>query len=194
MEVPRLVFKSELQLPAHTTAHSNTGSFNPLSKARDWTHILMDSSRVHYSWATTGTPILIFGLVHSTNIYWVSIVCQTWYLALNIIVYKTHLIFTLVGWLSSSYITLKHVDRDDDEGKLSIRAILFKLQVHCYLLSGLWEKASKQIDRHLPDLQSYFYQKKLYMSMPGTLQGLNKYISNEGGSSDIIIFSYLFLM
>ena len=29
---------------------------NPLSKARDWTLILMDTSRIHYHWATTGTP------------------------------------------------------------------------------------------------------------------------------------------
>ena len=29
---------------------------NPLSKARDWTHILMGTRRVHYHWATMGTP------------------------------------------------------------------------------------------------------------------------------------------
>ena len=28
---------------------------NPLSKVRDWTHILMDTSRAHYSWAIEGT-------------------------------------------------------------------------------------------------------------------------------------------
>ena len=28
---------------------------NPLSKARDWNCILMDTSRVHYRWATMGT-------------------------------------------------------------------------------------------------------------------------------------------
>ena len=28
----------------YTGAHDNAGSFNPLSKARDWTHILMDTS------------------------------------------------------------------------------------------------------------------------------------------------------
>ena len=36
---------------------------NPLSKARDWTHIFMDSSWVHYLWATRELPgkmILIF--------------------------------------------------------------------------------------------------------------------------------------
>ena len=58
-------------------SHSNTGSKphlkvalhhsswqhqipNPLSKARDWTCILMDSSGVHYCWTTTGTPIKTF--------------------------------------------------------------------------------------------------------------------------------------
>ena len=29
---------------------------NPLSKVRDWTHILMVISQVHYCWATMGTP------------------------------------------------------------------------------------------------------------------------------------------
>ena len=29
---------------------------NPLSKARDWTHVLMDTSWIHYHWTTMGTP------------------------------------------------------------------------------------------------------------------------------------------
>ena len=29
---------------------------NPLSEARDWTHILVNTSRVCYHWATMGTP------------------------------------------------------------------------------------------------------------------------------------------
>ena len=33
---------------------------NPLSRAKDQTCVLMDSSWVHYHWATTGTPILVF--------------------------------------------------------------------------------------------------------------------------------------
>ena len=37
-------------------SHSNARSFKPLSEARDQTHVLMDTSRVHYHWATTGTP------------------------------------------------------------------------------------------------------------------------------------------
>ena len=73
-----LVFgvKSELQLPvyttatalgiwamaaAYTTAHGNAGIPDPLSRARDQTHFLMDTSWVHYCWATMGTPApLIF--------------------------------------------------------------------------------------------------------------------------------------
>ena len=62
MEVPRLGVESELQLPTYATAttmqdlshicslhHSlqKLWILNPLSKARDQTHILMDSSRVH---------------------------------------------------------------------------------------------------------------------------------------------------
>ena len=56
MEVPKLEVESELQLPAHS--HSNKGSelhhssrplqiLNPLSKARDRTHILLNTSQVH---------------------------------------------------------------------------------------------------------------------------------------------------
>ena len=29
---------------------------NPMSNARDWTHIFLDTSLVHYHWATKGTP------------------------------------------------------------------------------------------------------------------------------------------
>lgn len=59
MEVPRLEIKSELLLLAYAIAtalpdlscicylyHSNIRSLNPLSGARDWTHILMDTSQV----------------------------------------------------------------------------------------------------------------------------------------------------
>ena len=34
-EVPRLGVKSELQPLSYTTTHGNSGSFNPLSQARD---------------------------------------------------------------------------------------------------------------------------------------------------------------
>ena len=59
MKVPRLGVESELQVLAYATAtttpdpsgicelhhsHGSTGSFNPLSEARDQTHILMDTS------------------------------------------------------------------------------------------------------------------------------------------------------
>ena len=74
MEAPRLRVKLELQqLPAYTTAtrdpscicdlhqRSRQGQIlYPLSKARDQTHVLMDPSRVHYHWATTGTPYNVF--------------------------------------------------------------------------------------------------------------------------------------
>ena len=70
-EIPRLGVQLELQLPAYTTTtttpdpscicdlhHSSRQHWilNPLSKARDRTHVLMDPSQVHYCWVTTGTP------------------------------------------------------------------------------------------------------------------------------------------
>ena len=75
MEVSRLGVKSELQLPACTTAYATQDpsyicdlhhSFqqqqilNPLSKAGDGTRILMDTSWVHYLWATKQTPNGVF--------------------------------------------------------------------------------------------------------------------------------------
>ena len=63
MEVPRLVVELELQLPAYTTAiatrdpsrvydlcHNSRQRqiLNPLSEARDWTRVLMDTSSVHW--------------------------------------------------------------------------------------------------------------------------------------------------
>ena len=71
MEVPRLGVESELQLPAYTTAratqhlrsirdlyHSSQQCriFNPLSKAQEQTHILMDPRWIHFHRATTGIP------------------------------------------------------------------------------------------------------------------------------------------
>ena len=75
MKVPRLGVKSELQLPDYTTATAtwdpslicnlHHGSqqwqiLNLLSEARDITHVLMDTSWVHYHWATMGTPTPIY--------------------------------------------------------------------------------------------------------------------------------------
>ena len=71
MEVPRLGVESGLQLPAYTTVTA-TGNprcicdlhpslrqhpiLNPLSKARDQSWVLMDTSRVCYCWAVMETP------------------------------------------------------------------------------------------------------------------------------------------
>ena len=71
MVVPCLGVESELRLPAYTTAtatwdpssicdlyHSSQqcGILNPLNKARDQSHILMDISQVRYHWAMMRTP------------------------------------------------------------------------------------------------------------------------------------------
>ena len=42
----------------YTTAHSNSGSFNPVNEARDQTQILMDISQIHFPCTTMGTPVL----------------------------------------------------------------------------------------------------------------------------------------
>ena len=75
MEVPRLGIKLELQLLAYTTAtamwdpshvfnlhHSSQQCriLNPLSRARDQTHVLINTSQVCYHWATMETPVHAF--------------------------------------------------------------------------------------------------------------------------------------
>ena len=76
MEVRRLGVESEPQLWAYTTAtatqdpscifslyHSSQQcQLNPLSKARDRTCVLMDTSQVHYCWAMMGNTLLFFSL------------------------------------------------------------------------------------------------------------------------------------
>ena len=72
MEVPRLGVESELQLPASTTATTMADLSHicnpykssqqhwipdPLSEARDRTHILMNTSRIHFCYTMMGTPI-----------------------------------------------------------------------------------------------------------------------------------------
>ena len=66
MEVPRLGVQLELQLPAIATATATPDPScvslwqhqipDPLSKARDQTSILMDTSWIYFCCATEGTP------------------------------------------------------------------------------------------------------------------------------------------
>ena len=76
MEVPRLGVKSELQLPACATAAGTRDPscicklhcssqlcqiLNPVSKARNQTYVLRNTSRIHFHCATTRTPgVVIF--------------------------------------------------------------------------------------------------------------------------------------
>ena len=69
MEVPRLGIKPELQLPVYTTTTAmpdlslvcdlcswHHRILNPLSKAREWTCVLLDTSRVRFCSTSVGTP------------------------------------------------------------------------------------------------------------------------------------------
>ena len=82
MEVPSLGLKLELQLLAYSTAtalldancifdlhHSswNTGSFNPLRKARDQTHILLDTSQILNLMSHNGNSQLYFYTLATNN-------------------------------------------------------------------------------------------------------------------------------
>ena len=83
MEVPSLGVELELWLLAYTRAtatpdpscicdldHSSWQHWilNPLSKAKERTRILMDTSRVYYCWATMGTPnVLLFNSISITH-------------------------------------------------------------------------------------------------------------------------------
>ena len=82
MEIPRLGVQSELQLPAYTIGiampnpshvcdlhHSSQQLWilNPLGEAQDPLGVLMDTSPVCYSWATTGTLILLISFWESTQ-------------------------------------------------------------------------------------------------------------------------------
>ena len=46
---------------------------NPLSKARDWTYILMDASQIHFRWATMGAPSTnVLAMRFLRHILWLS--------------------------------------------------------------------------------------------------------------------------
>ena len=75
IEVPRIGVELKLQLPAYIIAtelpdlshvrnlHHRPQQrwiLNPLGKARDWNHILMESSWVQYHWAIMWNPIFSF--------------------------------------------------------------------------------------------------------------------------------------
>ena len=74
IEVPRLGVESELQLAAYDTAtatwdqcwvfdlHHSSQQYwilNPLSEAKDRISVLIETSQIHFHWATMGTPITV---------------------------------------------------------------------------------------------------------------------------------------
>ena len=91
MEISRLGIKSDLQLLAYPTAtatqdlshvcdlHSSSWqhqTLNPLSEAKDWTCILMDTSQICFCCTTMGTPRGFFKIQISrsfqSQIFWLS--------------------------------------------------------------------------------------------------------------------------
>jgi len=85
MEAPRLGVRSDLQLPACTTAtttqdlshicdlhHSSRQrqTLNPLSEARDWNFVLVDASQMRFHWATMGTPVSLFIVSYFAKYLW----------------------------------------------------------------------------------------------------------------------------
>ena len=72
MEVPRLGDELELSFqptpeadmpdPSHVCNHSSWQCWmlNLLSKARDWTCVLMDTSQIRFCWVTMGTPCVVY--------------------------------------------------------------------------------------------------------------------------------------
>ena len=90
MEVPRLEVKKELQLPAYVIAttmqdprcichvhHSSQQCQipNPLSKARDQTQILMDSSWICFCCTTTGTDTVLSTVLCAVILYLNASIC-----------------------------------------------------------------------------------------------------------------------
>ena len=93
MEIPRLGAESELQLLACTIAtatqdpsrvcslHPSSQQcqiLNPLCRARDWTHNLMDTSQIHFHCATTGIPLLTSYWPKQTDRAWPCLKVTEW--------------------------------------------------------------------------------------------------------------------
>ena len=79
MEVPRLRVELELAYTTATAMHDlnclcnlhhswqQHQILNPLSEARDWTCVLMDTNQIHFFCATMGTPRVFFLILTATS-------------------------------------------------------------------------------------------------------------------------------
>ena len=123
MEVPRLGVESELQLSAYAMAtaiampdpsliwdpHCSLQQhriLNPLSRARDRSHVLIDTSQVCYPWATIGTLInTLCSLVTEINVTGNNVIFSyfmTWVPPLFFTVFfLVVVVCLLIGWLVS---------------------------------------------------------------------------------------------
>ena len=76
---------AELQMSAYPTATATpdlSWILNPPSRARDWIHILMDTSRFCYQWTTTGTPTGV-KLIASKCLHWMVNSGSRWFYIFN---------------------------------------------------------------------------------------------------------------
>ena len=114
LEVPSLW--GQIRATAASHSHSNPRSeprlrlhhsswqckiLNPLSEARDWTRILIDSSHVHYLSATVGTPSNILCRWIMTEGQWL----RAQILESHSLGHESQLYHLLDLWLSECYFT-----------------------------------------------------------------------------------------
>ena len=94
MEVPRVGVELKLQLPAYATTtakwdpscicdlhHSSRQCWilKPLSGAKDRTCVLMDTSQLHYHWATMGTPLPAVWIYHFILLFFNMSLMSNWF-------------------------------------------------------------------------------------------------------------------
>ena len=121
MEVPRLGVQSKLQLLARITATARPDLscicdlhrslqqhriLDPLSQAKDWPCIFMDTSQVCYHWATMGTPLCPFLKLDCLSFHcwwWVFKICSdAWPYQIQELKKISHVLWVAFAFLTAS--------------------------------------------------------------------------------------------